>query len=197
MLRANTHFKEAAMPVTRRWPWVAALPFALAACAGQGLGVPGGMEAQYLQAREALEAGEYARANQLYGALLAEHGPRAERLRLEYAHSLLRAERYGEAARQATAAERGRTGALRASALAVRAAALHERARAAMAQDDYGAGTRETLSAALAALDAMDAELEGLLGRHARYDALAGVSRRRGAILQALSEIEARATGRG
>jgi len=95
---------------------------------------------QYAVARNALEAGHYTRANSAYTQLMPEAGPLAPRLRLEYAHSQLRAGDYPAAAREAGAVAAQTSGAGRSAALAVLGTAEHEIALAALAEGEKAAG---------------------------------------------------------
>ena len=66
---------------------------ALFALVGCEEGAPFGHQtfrAQYAVAREALEQGHYEKANRSYARLLEQAGPLTPRIRLEYAHLLLR-----------------------------------------------------------------------------------------------------------
>ncbi|MCE8009870.1 hypothetical protein [Aestuariivita sp.] len=80
----------------------------------------------YDAARGALEAGKYQRANRLYTGLLENAGPLEPRLRLEYAHSLLRNGDYGDAAQQARFVAQTQGSTMRSAALAVLGVAEHE-----------------------------------------------------------------------
>lgn len=87
---------------------------------------------QYFVAREALETGDYDRASRSYARLLGTAGPFEPRVRLEYAHSLLRAGDFDDAAVQARQLSRTQNGTARSAALAVQATAEHEMALAAL-----------------------------------------------------------------
>ena len=82
--------------------------------------------AQYAAARGFLEEGKYDRAQSRYEALIPRAGPLTARLRLEYAHALLRGGEYGRAVQEATALAQGQKGKARAAALAVQGTGLHE-----------------------------------------------------------------------
>lgn len=101
-----------------------------------------GFEAEYNTARKALETGRYAEANRRYAALVPKSGPLQARVRLEYAHSLLRS---GDHARAAATAEALATSEPRArgAALAVVGAARHELGLAALTKGDSKAGKDE------------------------------------------------------
>lgn len=122
---------------------------ALGSCERAGTLAGGGAYSDYLVARQALETGSYAVAARRYEALLARMAPgTARRLELEYAHSLLRADRHAEAAEAAGALAGAADGSIRASALAVRGTARHEAARARIDAGDTGPEIRGLLAAA-------------------------------------------------
>ena len=137
---------------------------------------------KYSTARKALEAGNYDSAIKSYAALIPNAGPLEPRLRLEYAHALLRAGRYDEAAQVAGALASGRQGSERAAALAVQGTALHESALA-----DMRAGTagRETV----AKLRAADAALKEMLALDADMDPLGAMVSRRSDIRREIAQL--------
>lgn len=148
------------------------LIFALAACEPGVVSKGAGFQRNYVVSRKALEAGDYERAIKGYSVMLENAGPLAPRLRLEYAHALLRANQYAEAARVSGALAQGLKGSDRAAALAVRGTAEHEMALAAMASGDYGPQTRKRLTSARAALAEMlktDAGLDPLGAMASRH----------------------------
>jgi hypothetical protein len=108
---------------------------------------------QYLLARGALEAGSYTRANRTYATLIKKAGPFASRLRLEYAHSLLRNNQFEEAAKEAREVSASEAGDARIAALAVQATAEHELAREAMSKGRRDISVRARLNSASSALD--------------------------------------------
>lgn len=131
---------------------ICAAALVLGSC-GEGTGSAGsGFQARYAVARNALESGDYARAKRSYQRLIAEAGPLAPRLRLEYAHAELRAGNYGEAARIAGDLAQSQSGEARAVALAVRGTAQHELGLELLATGEVEAG-RSQLTQAQAALD--------------------------------------------
>lgn len=140
-----------------------------------------GFRQDYAAARTALESGDYDRAARLYQGLLPAAGPLDARLRIEYAHALLRANRFDEAAAEATAVANGQTGAARASALAVLGTAAHESALKRMAADDYGPATQGSLILARQALDEM-------LAGYPNLDPEGSMAQRRQQIVQALAD---------
>ncbi|MCB1389337.1 MAG: hypothetical protein KDK12_09415 [Rhodobacteraceae bacterium] len=128
---------------------------ALASCENAGTLAGGGAESDYLVARQALEVGNYDIAIRQYGRLLQRVDPgAAARLQLEYAHALLRGNRYDEAVAVADGLVEHQTGAIRLSALAVRGTARHEAARRRLDAGQRDAQTRALLSAAQADLAA-------------------------------------------
>ena len=153
----------------------AAATLLLVACENPGGLSTGGFRNDYLVARQALETGNYALAIRRYDAMIRTAGPLAPRLRLEYAHSLLRANRFEEAAREAGTLVETQTGAARGSALAVRGTARHEAARAMLA-----AGQRDDSARALLLQARQD--LDGFLADHADLDT-AGVMRQRAGLV--------------
>jgi len=106
---------------------------------------------RYAAARNALEAGKYDRANSIYADLLEVAGADEPGVRLEYAHSLLRAGDYAEARNQARFIAQGSEGAMRASALYVQGTAQDELGRDAVQAGD-NASAKAHFSGAAAAL---------------------------------------------
>ena len=130
----------------------------LTGCAENSVASRGTFKADYLVARGALESGRYGEAIRDYRRLLPTAGPLEGRLRLEYAHSLLRDDRFADAAAQARMLAGAETGTARATALAVEGTAEHELALAAL-KDKPGdtAAIRAHLLAAQAAFgEALD-----------------------------------------
>jgi thioredoxin-like negative regulator of GroEL len=137
---------------------------------------------KYSTARKALEAGNYDSAIRSYGALLPNAGPLEPRLRLEYAHALLRGGRYDEAAQVAATLASDLSGSDRAAALAVRGTALHESALAEMRMGAAGRGTVEKLRAA-------DAALQNMLALDAGMDPLGAMASRRSDIRREIAQL--------
>lgn len=136
---------------------------ALGSCEYAGTLAGGGPRSDYLVARQALETGNYALAIDRYATLIASQPPGvAQRLELEHAHALLRADRHDQAAQVAGALAGVADGSIRASALAVRGTARHEAARARMDRGERGADTRALLDGARADLGAFLASHDGL-----------------------------------
>lgn len=113
----------------------------------------GNFRIDYQKARSALEAGSYSKAVRRYGSLLERSGPAAGRVRLEYAHALLRANQFADAALMARRSAAEQTGLARASALSVQATAEHEIARASMSGGHYDRSVYNQLVTAGAAFD--------------------------------------------
>ncbi|SLN47699.1 hypothetical protein PEL8287_02447 [Roseovarius litorisediminis] len=131
------------------------LVFALAACEPGVVSKGSSFQRNYSIARKALETGNYDMAIKGYGAMIPEAGPFEPRLRLEYAHALLRAGRFDEASSVSGALAQTLKGSDRAAALAVKGAAEHEKAILAMNNGDFGSGTANSLHAASSAIDEM------------------------------------------
>lgn len=112
-----------------------------------------GFKSEYLVARNALEGGKYAQAVKLYAALLDRSGPLSPRVRLEYAHSLLRDNQFDEALQQARIVAENQTGTGRLAAMAVVGTAEHEIALIALEKGKSGAAVKKRLLAARAAFD--------------------------------------------
>ncbi|PCH98382.1 MAG: hypothetical protein COB84_02140 [Rhodobacteraceae bacterium] len=137
---------------------------------------------QYFAARGALESGEYTRASRSYKALLAKSGPLSTRLRLEYAHSLLRENKFKAAAQEARIISETEIGDARIAALAVRGTAEHEIARTAMARGSRDETTRNTLKSAARALDEV-------IKQGKSFDPLGSMAERRRIIGQELAQL--------
>lgn len=121
--------------------WLGGMLAFLAACEQSGSLSTPGFQSNYLVARQALETGNYALAIRRYEGLLRDAGPAEQRLRLEYAHSLLRANRFEDAVREADLIVANAIGPERAAALAVRGTARHEAARLLLSQGQRDADT--------------------------------------------------------
>lgn len=149
---------------------------ALAACEPGKISQSTDIQRKYSSARAALEQGNYDLAVRNYAALIPSSGPLEPRLRLEYAHALLRAERNDEAAKVALALAQGQSGTNRAAALAVAGTALHESALTDL-RAGHRAETRETLrraDAALAEMLRLDPSLDPLGAMQSRRNEIAG-----------------------
>lgn len=159
---------------SRRAPRAAvftAMAFFLMSCEPAGTIVAGGRADDYAVARQALETGNYPLAITRYERLLDRTGDAAGRLKLEYAHSLLRAGRYEEAIEVSTALIDTHGGSLQGSALAVRGTAQHQIARAKL---DAG----ETDPALRGRLLAAQADLKSFIKDHSKLDAAGAMKAR-------------------
>lgn len=131
-----------------------------------------GFKANYLVARAALEKGQYAKAERSYASLLKKAGPLEPRLRLEYAHTLLRAGKFDKASDEARVVASQLDGRGRAAALAVQATADQEIARTAI---NNGTVTSDAVQRLVAAKQAFDEVLTG----YPDLDPLGGLALRR------------------
>ena len=129
-------------------------------------------KANYLVARTALEGGQYTKAVRGYSNLLGKSGPLQPRIRLEYAHALLRAGKYEKASEEARIVSTQLEGRGRSAALAVQATADQEIARAAINRGNASADAIQRLVAARAAFDE-------LLKNHPDMDPLGALALRR------------------
>ncbi len=164
-----------------------ALLFA-AGCGDINLKKPGvgraSFKADYFSARSALEKGQFVQAADQYGGLVAQAGPMAGRVQIEYAHALLRAGQFADAARVASEAAQVLTGLARASALAVQGTAEHELALSMMA----GGGVDETVHARLvSARKTFDA----IGGDFPKLDPEGYLAKRRALIVQSEARVKA------
>lgn len=135
----------------------------LAACEPGIVSKGASFQRSYAVARDALEQGNYKSAIRNYAVMIPDAGPLQSRLRLEYAHALLRAGQFQDAANVSGALSQTLDGSDRAAALAVKGTAEHEMALQAMDNGDYGGETERHLRAAKGALDEMmkiDADLD-------------------------------------
>jgi len=157
---------------------IAITVIALSSCETAGTLPGGGPRSDYQVARQALETGNYALAARRYESLMTHVQPgTARRLELEYAHTLLRADRHADAIRVAGGLVGASDGAIAGSALAVRGTARHEAARIRIDQGDRGQETRALLTAARD-------DLATFLRLHAGLDA-GGSMRARSELIQA------------
>ena len=126
----------------------------------------------YTNARQALESGQYDKANRIYVRILSEAGPLQPRIQLEYAHSLLRSGAYGAATQQAQALSQSQSGTARSAALSVLGTAHHELGLTALTNQDAASGRQHLMAAqnALGEVLRSDPELDplgALAGRQA------------------------------
>lgn len=151
---------------------LAGLVLALSGCkAGDFTTSRAGFKANYLVARVALETGQYAKATRQYGTLLKKAGPLEPRLRLEYAHALLREGKFRKAADEAETVAMQLSGAGRSAALMVQGTAEHEAARVAIRTGKTGLATAELMQSAKLALEEVlrvNPELDATGGMAAR-----------------------------
>ncbi len=129
---------------------------------------------QYSVARDALETGNYDLAARKYAKLAEAAGPLEARIRLEYAHTQLRAENYADAAQQASQLAAEQTGTARAAALAVQATAEHELGMAARTKGDHA--TAKQL------LESADSAMAEILKSHPDLDPMGALAARRASI---------------
>lgn len=160
------------------------LIFGLTACEPGMVSKGNDFQRKYSAARQSLEQGNYDNAIRSYEALLPNAGPLEPRLRLEYAHALLRAGRFEEAAQVAGALANGSSGSARAAALAVQGTALHESAILDMRGGATGPAT-------VALLRTADAALQEMLALDAGMDPLGTMASRRVEIAQELKRLGA------
>ncbi len=133
---------------------LAVVAFAHSSCEKAGSVAGGGPASDYSVARQALETGNYDLAIRRYEGMLAGiHPNAAARLQLEYAHSLLRADRFSEAIQATETLVARPNDSIRGSALAVRGTARHELARQLLRQGEQGARIRQLLEGARDDLD--------------------------------------------
>lgn len=161
-------------------PRILLLALGAVAMVGCQLDAPGGLTTarnagfkdNYTVARNALEKGQFARAERSYRDLILKAGPLAPRVRLEYAHALLRAGKFEEASGEARVAASMLDGAGKAAALAVQATADQELVRAAIGAGTVDAGAIQRL---IAARDGFD----HVLKNHPELDPLGSLALRR------------------
>ena len=153
----------------------ALIAFALASCQTVGSkpsASRASFKSNYMVARTALEGGQYTKAVRGYASLLKQSGPLQPRIRLEYAHALLRAGKYEKASEQARTVSTQLEGRGRSAALAVQATADQEIARNAINRGRASADAIQRLVAARAAFDE-------LLKNHPDMDPLGALALRR------------------
>lgn len=132
-----------------------------------------GFKDNYTVARNALEKGRFAKAERSYQNLLSNAGPLEPRIRLEYAHTLLRSGKFAEAAGEAQRAVAVLDGMGKAAALAVQATAEQELVRAAILEGTVEPGNAE--ARLLAARSSFDQVLES----HPELDPIGALAERR------------------
>lgn len=141
-----------------------------------------GFKANYLVARTALERGQFGKAERSYANLMKQAGPLQARIRLEYAHALLRGGKFEKASGEARQVASELTGRGRSAALAVQATADQELARRSI---NKGIADSAAIQRLIAARDGFDE----LLKNHPDMDPLGALALRRKAIDVELSTI--------
>lgn len=141
-----------------------------------------GFKANYVVARSALEKGQFGKAERGYADLLKQAGPLEARIRLEYAHALLRNGKFAPASDEARIVASQLEGRGRSAALAVQATADQELARRAINKGKASADAIQRLVAARSAFDE-------LLKNHPDMDPLGALALRRKTIDVELSTI--------
>lgn len=136
---------------------------------------------QYILARDALEAGNYDVAARNYAALADQAGPLEPRIRLEFAHTQLRAGEYASAAQQVRTLTTSQTGPARSAALSVQATAEHEMGLAALAKGNVTKGRKLLQSA--------DKAMAEVLKKHSYMDPIGALAARRASIKVRLSAL--------
>lgn len=159
---------------------IAGLVFVTLASCDAGPFGASSFRAQYSVARDALEEGRYDAATRNYARLVERAGPHAPRIRLEYAHALLRAERYVEASQQASQIAAKSTGVQHGAALAVRGTADHERGLAALKVGDR--------TASLPLLTSAKSAFDTVLRDHPGLDPLGAMAGRQASLEKILSQ---------
>lgn len=151
----------------------------LASCQSDGVlpalstsGAQAGFKQEYLVARAALEKGQFSKAVRGYQGLLGQAGPLEPRLRLEYAHALLRAGKFEKSSEEARVVAAQLDGLGRSAALAVQATADQEIVRRAI---DKGRVTPEVFERLVAARLGYDE----VLSTHPQLDPLGSLALRR------------------
>ena len=166
---------------------------AVGGCFGDGGGSKpsvsrGSFQVDYLSARDALDSGAYDKAQRRYGDLLPRSGPATKRVRLEYAHALLRAGKYDDAAMAAHQSAAESEGLARASAMAVQGISEHEMARAAIARGRIDRNVLQQLDSAAVALDQA-------IAAGPQLDPLGGLQARRGEVSIAQQQVRSQLGG--
>ena len=141
-----------------------------------------GFKDNYTVARTALEKGRFAKAERSYRDLLLQAGPLEPRVRLEYAHVLLRAGKFAEASGEARVVAAMLDGKGKAAALAVQATADQELVRAAIAEGRIDVDARQRLTAAKEGFDFV-------LDEHPELDPIGALALRRQTLDSEMSAI--------
>ena len=136
-------------------------------------------QSQYASARTALEQGDYTTANRIYAALLGRSGPLDDRIKLEMAHSYLRAGNFDTAARLSGEIAEKQTGTARSAALSVRGTAMHEMGLQLLAKGSAAEGSSHLKSAQTA--------LAEVLRENPELDPLGSLAGRKASIAKRLN----------
>jgi tetratricopeptide (TPR) repeat protein len=136
----------------------------ISSCAETGSQGQKNFETEYSTARNALEQGDFAKANRVYKRLVPDAGGLEPRIRLELSHGYLRAGDFNAAEKEAGGLAKAQTGDGRAAALAVQATAEHELGLQAFAKGDTKTGKTylEQAEAALTEVLRTNPELDPL-----------------------------------
>lgn len=136
----------------------------LSSCAETGSLGQKSFETEYAIARNALEQGEFAKANRVYKRLVPDAGRLEPRIRLELSHGYLRAGDFSAAAQEAGGLAKIQQGGGRSAALSVQATAVHEMGLQALAKGDQASGKTylEQAEAALTEVLQANPELDPL-----------------------------------
>lgn len=153
----------------------------LSSCESGNFSGGGAFRNQYSVARDALEAGDYDLATRNYSQLLAQGGPLEPRIRLEYAHTLLRSGNYAGAAEQARFLTGTLAGSDRAAALTVQATAEHELGLTAISNGDLSTGK--------SLLQSADSGMAEVLSSYPEMDPLGALAGRRASITVRLKSL--------
>ncbi|APE42077.1 hypothetical protein BOO69_00630 [Sulfitobacter alexandrii] len=151
----------------------------ISSCAETGSLGQKSFETEYSTARDALEGGDFAKANRVYKRLVPDAGALQPRIRLELSHGYLRAGDFDAAAREAGSLAQTQQGDGRAAALSVQATAVHELGLKALASGDAVTGKSY--------LEQAEAALTEVLATNPDLDPLGSMAGRRASIQSRLS----------
>ena len=143
-------------------------------CAETAIDGQRSFQSQYNTARTALEKGNFDKASKIYARLLPQSGSLGNRIRLEYAHSMLRAGEFVAAVELADAVASQETGGGRQAALSVKGTAEHEVGLKFLRQGETAKGA--------AHLQAAQSALDEVLREHPKLDPLGSLAGRRASI---------------
>lgn len=154
----------------------------LSSCSnGASFGQQQSFRSQYTVARDALEAGDYDLAVRSYTRLTEQAGPLEPRIRLEFAHTQLRAGDYASAAKQVRLLTDTQAGVARAAVLSVQATAEHEMGLSALLKGDSAQGKKLLQSA--------DKAMAEVLNQHPEMDPIGALAARRASIKVRLASL--------